>query len=228
MRHRKAGRQFGRNTSHRRAMFRALAANLVAHERIETTEAKAKELRRLAERLVTRAKRLGPVAYTAGDKLAARDRARRLAASRQIGRFLRRFAVVGAGTDARKIDLIEKVLVDLAKRYETRTGGYTRIIKVGRRRGDNAPMTLIEFVDRPEPKARDQTAKKAATPNAAAAQPSAQPEAPPPDAKAKAAEAEKEPAPKPRAKAKKPAASDEPAEDAPKAKKRTPKKKKDG
>jgi large subunit ribosomal protein L17 len=146
MRHRKAGRQFGRNTSHRRAMLRALTANLVAHERIETTDAKAKELRRVAERMITRAIRLGPVAYTAHDKLNERDRARRLAAQRQVGRFLRRFAVVGDNGAGKKVDLIEKVFVDLARRFQDRPGGYTRIIKVGRRRGDNAPMSIIELV----------------------------------------------------------------------------------
>ncbi len=146
MRHRKAGRKFSRNTSHRRAMFRALTANLVAHERIETTDAKAKELRRVAERLITRAVRLGPIAYTPHDKLSPADRARRQAAQLAMGRFLRRFAVVEKGGESRKIDLVEKVFVDLAKRFNGRPGGYTRIIKLGRRRGDNAPMALIEFV----------------------------------------------------------------------------------
>src|SRR5205814_4635698 len=101
MRHRKQGRQFGRNTSHRRAMFRALTANLVLHERIETTDAKAKELRRIAERLVSRAVRLGTVAFTSGDKLSAADKAKRLAAERQIGRFLRRFATVETDEESR-------------------------------------------------------------------------------------------------------------------------------
>ena len=77
MRHRNAGRQFSRNASHRKAMLRALTANLVAHERIETTDAKAKELRRVAERLITRAVRLGPIAYTPNDQLSVADRARR-------------------------------------------------------------------------------------------------------------------------------------------------------
>ena len=150
MRHRKSGRQFSRNTSHRRAMLRALAANLVAHERIETTEAKAKELRRVAERIITRARRLGEVAYTPHDKLSIADRARRHAAQRQMARFLRRFATVeNSEQDAEKVDLVEKVFVDLAKRFKDRPGGYTRIVKLGRRRGDNAPMTLIEFVDGP-------------------------------------------------------------------------------
>jgi large subunit ribosomal protein L17 len=134
-------------------MLRALTANLVAHERIETTDAKAKELRRVAERLITRAIRLGEVAYTPNDKLSLADRARRLATSQQMGRFLRRFAVIPDGAGTKKIDLVEKVLLDLAKRYATRPGGYTRIIKLGRRRGDNAPMALIELVEGAEPAA---------------------------------------------------------------------------
>jgi len=161
MRHRKAGRQFGRNTSHRRAMFRALAANLVAHESIETTEAKAKELRRVAERLITRAKRLGPVAYTPHDELSAQDRARRLAAQKHVASFLRRFAVVQKNGSEEKVDLVEKVFVDLAKRFEKRPGGYTRIIKLGNRRGDNAPMTLIEFVERSNGGAKPEKTSKA-------------------------------------------------------------------
>src|SRR5690606_36417320 len=148
MRHRKAGRQFGRNTSPRRAMLRALTANLVAHERIETTDAKAKELRRVAERLITRAIRLGPIAYTPHEELSVADRARRQAAQRQLGTFLRRFATVTNGDgETTRVDLVEKVFSDLAKRYASRPGGYTRIIKIGRRRGDNAPMSLIELVE---------------------------------------------------------------------------------
>ncbi len=147
MRHRKAGRQFSRNTSHRRAMFRALTANLVAHERIETTDAKAKELRRVAERLITRAIRLGPVAYTPQKDLGVADQAKRHAAQLRMGRFLRRFAVVNSGGEERRVDLIEKVFLDLARRFRERPGGYTRIVKLGRRRGDNAPMSLIEFVE---------------------------------------------------------------------------------
>jgi large subunit ribosomal protein L17 len=146
MRHRKQGRQFGRNTSHRRAMFRALTANLVLHERIETTDAKAKELRRVAERLLSHAIRLGNVAFTPGVELNPADKARRLAATRQVGRFLQRFGVTSNGEESRKVDLVEKLFVDLAKRFQGRPGGYTRIIKLGPRRGDNAPMCVIEFV----------------------------------------------------------------------------------
>jgi len=205
MRHRKTGRQFSRNSSHRRAMLRALTANLVAHERIETTETKAKELRRVAERMITRARRLGEVAYTPHDKLSLADRARRQAAQRQMARFLRRFAVVGQGDDERKIDLVEKVFVDLAKRFKDRSGGYTRMLKLGRRRGDNAPMTLIEFVDRPEDRG-SAPAKKEPAPKAAAE------EAKPAKAEAKKPEAKKTEAKKPEAKkpeAKKPEAESE-------------------
>jgi large subunit ribosomal protein L17 len=147
MRHKKAGRQFGRNTSHRRAMLRALTANLLAHERIETTDAKAKELRRVTERVITRAARLGPIAYTAHDQLSLPDRARRLAAQRLVGRFLRRFVVVQKDGQDQKIDLHEKVFVDLTQRFLGRPGGYTRIVKLGRRRGDAAPLSLIELVE---------------------------------------------------------------------------------
>jgi large subunit ribosomal protein L17 len=148
MRHKKLGRQFSRDTSHRRAMFRALTANLVLHGRIETTDAKAKELRRVAERLVTRAVRLGSVAYTAGDKLSPAQKAQRIAAQRHVGKFLQRFGTKqDKNGETSKIDLLEKVFVELGARYENRPGGYTRIIKLGRRRGDNAPMSLIEFVE---------------------------------------------------------------------------------
>ena len=130
-------------------MLRNLTANLILHERIETTDAKAKELRRVAERLITKARRLGPVAYTPQAQLSAADKARRLAAQRAIAAYVPRFGVrPGEGEDgeATKVDLVEKVLLDLAKRYASRAGGYTRIIKFGPRRGDNAPISLIELV----------------------------------------------------------------------------------
>jgi large subunit ribosomal protein L17 len=128
-------------------MLRALTANLVAHERIETTDAKAKELRRVAERVITRAVRLGPIAYTPHDQLTVEDRLRRQSAQRKVGEFLRRFAVIQKDGQEQKIDLLEKVFVDLTVRFHGRPGGYTRIVKLGRRRGDNAPMSLVEFVE---------------------------------------------------------------------------------
>ncbi len=153
MRHKNSGRQFGRNSSHRRAMLRALTANLIAHERIETTDAKAKELRRVAERVITKARRLGEIAYTPNDQLSLADRARRHAAQKEVAKFLQRFAVVDKGDEYNKIDLVEKVFVELAKRYAGRPGGYTRIIKVGNRRGDNAPISIIELVGEADGKA---------------------------------------------------------------------------
>ena len=139
MRHKNSGRKFDRNTSSRRAMFRNLASNLVLHESIETTDAKAKELRRVAEKLITRAKRIGKLAYTKHDDLSAGDRARRLAAQRVVGSYVSRFGTrVEADGESKKVDLVEKIFCDLAKRFEKRAGGYTRIIKFGPRRGDGA------------------------------------------------------------------------------------------
>jgi large subunit ribosomal protein L17 len=147
MRHGNSGRKFDRNSSHRRAMLRNLTANLVLHERIETTDAKAKELRRVAERLLTKAMRLGDVAFTAQEQLSADDKARRLHAQRLVAAYIPRFGVRTAkGGETTKVDLVEKVFVDLAKRFKGRPGGYTRIVKLGPRRGDNAPISIIEFV----------------------------------------------------------------------------------
>ncbi len=132
-------------------MLRNLTANLVLHERIETTDAKAKELRRVAERLITRARRLGEIAYTPQGDLKPADKARRLAAARNIAAYIPRFGVrVETGGATTRVDLVEKVMLDLAKRYAQRAGGYTRIVKFGPRRGDNAPMSLIELVEQGE------------------------------------------------------------------------------
>lgn len=157
MRHQKAGRKFGRDTSHRRAMFRNLAANLVLHERIETTDTKAKELRRIAERLVTRALRLKGDLVVDVTKLEEEDRqrimARRVHAERQIAKFLPRRGTrtLSDGTEE-EVDLVGKLFSQIAPRYlkrveDGRGGGYTRIIKKLPRRGDNAPMALIEFLE---------------------------------------------------------------------------------
>lgn len=163
MRHLNAGRKFGRNTSHRRAMFRNLTANLVTHERIETTDAKAKEVRRVAERLITKAMRLGDVAFTPQAELSPKDRARRLHAQHLVAAFIPRFGVKMDNGEAKKIDLVEKVFVDLAKRFRGRPGGYTRIVKLGPRRGDNAPMAILELVGGAEAAAADATTVATAT-----------------------------------------------------------------
>jgi large subunit ribosomal protein L17 len=133
-------------------MFRNLTANLVLNERIETTDAKAKELRRVAERLITKAIRLGEIAYTPQEKLSEVDKGKRLATKRLISAFLPRWGTrVEKGGETKKVDLVEKVMLDLAKRFAARPGGYTRIIKLGPRRGDNAPLAFIEFVDQGAP-----------------------------------------------------------------------------
>lgn len=119
MRHKKAGRRLGRNSSHRKAMFRNMAVSLFLHETIKTTLPKAKELRRVVEPLITLAKEDG-VAH------------RRLAFDR-----LRDKVVVG------------KLFTDLGPRFRGRPGGYIRILKMGPRPGDNAPMAIIQLVDGP-------------------------------------------------------------------------------
>lgn len=118
MRHRKSGRHLNRTSAHRKAMFANMAVSLIAHEVIKTTVPKAKELRRIAEPLITLAKE---------DSVAAR----RLAFSR-----LRDKAAVG------------KLFTDLGPRFRDRPGGYTRILKAGHRAGDAAPVAYIEFVGR--------------------------------------------------------------------------------
>jgi large subunit ribosomal protein L17 len=119
MRHRKSGRKLNRNSSHRKAMFRNMSASLFEHELIRTTLAKAKELRRKAEPLITLAKE---------DSVANR----RLAFARLRDR-----------------DVVTKLFNELGPRYATRPGGYLRILKCGFRPGDNAPMAIVELVDRP-------------------------------------------------------------------------------
>ena len=108
----------------------------------------------MAERLISKAVRLGKVARTPQAELSADDKARRLHASRLVSSFVPRWGVNGEG---HKVDLVEKVLLDLTKRFEGRPGGYTRIIKLGPRRGDGAPIVIIEFIDAKAPE--DKVAK---------------------------------------------------------------------
>ena len=121
MRHQKSGRRLGRNSPHRTAMFRNLAASLLTHETVRTTLPKAKELRRVVEPLIT----LGKEPTLANRRLAfdrLRDRA-----------------------------IVTKLFAEIGPRYKARPGGYTRILKMGFRVGDNAPMAFVELVDRPQP-----------------------------------------------------------------------------
>jgi large subunit ribosomal protein L17 len=119
MRHRKSGRKLNRNSSHRKAMFRNMASSLIEHEIIKTTVPKAKELRRVAEPLITLAKE---------DSVAHR----RLAYDRLRDR-----------------GVVTKLFNELGPRYVDRPGGYLRIMKCGHRAGDSAPMAYVELVDRP-------------------------------------------------------------------------------
>jgi large subunit ribosomal protein L17 len=138
-------------------MFRNMAGNLVLHEQIKTTDAKAKELRRVAERLLTKALRLGDdltvdVAKVKDEAERERILSRRLHARREVARFLpKRLAKTNPDGTIEEVDLIHKLFTDIAPRYlervkDNKGGGYTRVIKVNHRRGDNAPMSLIEFV----------------------------------------------------------------------------------
>lgn len=144
MRHLNLGRKFDRNPSNRRAMFRNLVANLFAHGQIETTVAKAKEVRRIAERIITRAKRLGP--DVAREDLQGPAAARRLAVKRQLARFLPRYSERLVNGEPERIDVVEHLFREIAPRYLDRPGGYTRIFKTRNRRGDNAEMALLTLV----------------------------------------------------------------------------------
>jgi len=135
MRHLKAGRKFGRTSAHRKALFRNLVGALIERERISTTLSKAKELRGKVERTITLGKK---------GTLHARRQAFKLASQKET---------------------VQKVFGPLADRYANRPGGYTRIIKIGPRRGDNAPMVFIELVDREgeTPSPKKETQKKTVT-----------------------------------------------------------------
>ena len=116
MRHRNSGRKLGRTSTHRLAMFRNMVVSLFEHERIETTDTRAKELRSIAEKLITQGKK--------GTLHARRNAARWV----------------------QNPDVLKKLFDDIAPRFAERPGGYTRIVKVRQRHGDNAPMSIIELV----------------------------------------------------------------------------------
>jgi large subunit ribosomal protein L17 len=117
MRHKNAGRKFSRTPAHRKAMFKNLLTNLFLHEKIRTTDAKAKELRRLADRLITMGKD------------------GKLASIRHAALFI---------NDA---EVLSKLFKTIAPRFADRNGGYTRVVKIGQRRGDGAEMSLVELLD---------------------------------------------------------------------------------
>jgi large subunit ribosomal protein L17 len=144
MRHNNAGRRLGRTTSHRTAMFRNMVTSFLEHEKITTTDAKAKELRSIAEKMITLGKK--------GD----------LHATRQAAAYIRDKKVV------------TKLFQTIAPRYAERPGGYTRIIKLGIRPGDNAPISVLELVEA-EMKPKKVSAKPAPAKAAKAAAPAAEP-----------------------------------------------------
>lgn len=132
MQHKKAYRKLSRQRSHYRALMRNMAFSLFQHERIQTTETKAKEMRRFVEKIITLGKKGG---------LHNRRRALALMGNK----------IVHDSKTGEKTDVIGKVFTELAERYKNRSGGYTRIYKLARERaGDAAPMALIELVDAPE------------------------------------------------------------------------------
>ena len=136
MRHRVAGKKLSRSSGQRRALRRNMVTALFYHERIETTEAKAKAIRGQAEKLITLAKR--GLAAEQQDPVRG-VHARRLAAGR-----LNRWVTEPDGT---RMDILGKLFEDIAPRYMDRPGGYTRVYKLGPRRGDAAPMVLLELVE---------------------------------------------------------------------------------
>jgi len=125
MRHQKSGRTLGRKSSHRKAMYQNMAASLIRHETIRTTLPKAKELRRVVEPLITLAKQDGVSR-------------RRLAFDR-----------------LRDKEIVGKLFTDLGPRFKDRPGGYLRILKIGYRPGDSAPMAVVQLLDQPEPAASE-------------------------------------------------------------------------
>ena len=168
MRHQLSGRQLSRNSAHRHAMLRNMAASLLRHETIQTTLPKAKELRRVVEPLITLAK---------SDSESSRRR---------------------AFDQLRDYEVVEKLFGELGPRYQARPGGYTRILRMFPRPGDAAPMALMELVDQPdktaavaeEPKGKAKAAKKAKAPKAEAAPAEEKPKKRKKAAEAPAAEAE--------------------------------------
>ncbi len=133
----KFGSKLGRTTSHRKAMLRTMVTSLLKHEKIQTTDMKAKELKKVADKMISLGKR--------GD----------LHARRQAAAYVR------------ERDMVGKLFGDLSERYKERAGGYTRIVKSGYRAGDNAPMSIIEFVrdtEAEKPKKADKPKNKAQAP----------------------------------------------------------------
>ncbi len=143
MRHRKKGRRLGRDTGHRKALRKNLIADLICHEQIFTTEAKARMIRPQAEKIITLAKH--GIAKGAIDP-ANEVHARRLAAAR----LTRYRTLTDESGNVDEVDVVQKLFDEIAPRYEDRPGGYTRLVKIGKRSGDNADMAMLLLVDEEE------------------------------------------------------------------------------
>ena len=156
MRHRKSGRKLGRNSSHRKAMFRNMVTSLLRYEQIRTTEAKAKELRGYVERVITLARRAPSVEQI--EALSGEEQAKARAA--------RVHAIRRARLWVNDREVLRRLFSDHAERFADRPGGYTRVIKAGRRPGDNAAMAIIELVEA--------MAETSAAPSAPADEPAAE------------------------------------------------------
>ena len=140
MRHRRAGVHLSRPSAHRKALFSNLVAAVLTNERIQTTDAKAKETRRLVERTITWARRVGDILSKKADRRTPDESARVVHAVRMARRVVRdRLAV-------------SKLFDDIGPRFAARRGGYTRIVKIGQRPGDAAPMSLLELIPDDAPK----------------------------------------------------------------------------
>jgi large subunit ribosomal protein L17 len=162
MRHGKHGRKFGRQSGPRHALFSNMVSSLIEHERIKTTDAKAKELRRIAEKTISWATSVGNLVEN--EKKDAQDRARIVHAMRMAQRVLKHKPS------------LHKLFNEIGPRLVGRAGGYTRVLKLGNRHGDAAPLSIIELVDRVEeveeqeaPAAEEKPAKKKAKAEAAPA-----------------------------------------------------------
>ena len=185
MRHKRAGLHLSRSAAHRKALFSNMVSALLTYERIRTTAVKAKEIRRLAERAITWARRLGPILTKKPEKRTDEERARVVHAMRMALRVVR------------DRDAVLKLFEEIGPRFLARHGGYTRIMKIGQRPGDAAPMALLELIPdenskaeaKPAPKGKE--AKEPAEPKAKGKTKEAAPAEPKAKSKAKAGAAPK-------------------------------------
>jgi large subunit ribosomal protein L17 len=136
MRHLKAGKKLGRTSAHRKALWSNMVASLLQHERIQTTDVKAKELRRYAESAIAWATSVGPILMKAKEKRNPEEQGRIVHAMRMAGRIVK------------NREALERLFDVIGPKFVGRRGGYLRIVKVGHRHGDAAPVSVVELVER--------------------------------------------------------------------------------